>query len=197
MRWISTTILLLFTAILFACGGYFSGSNPANSNQSNSPANSLSAENNNINANVEDMANANANIQNLPIKRPTPSPKPEALTRTGPDDSVITAENNEQGDLVETRVFKNHDMLAKVERILTASRREGNIRVFLKNGRVYEFSVGRLKNALNESPEEIIKAVGGEAAAAGQQTGNRAQTDSKNGSGAARTANTASTPQKQ
>ena len=197
MRWIAATILLLFTAILFACGGYFSGSNPANSAQSNSPANSLSAENNNINANVEDMANANTNIQNLPIKRPTPLPKPEALTRTGPDDSVITAENNEQGDLVETRVFKNHDMLAKVERILTASRREGNIRVFLKNGRVYEFPVGRLKNALNESPEEILKAVGGEAAAAGQQATNRAQTDSKNGSGAARTANTAPTPQKQ
>ena len=178
------------TAILFACTGYFSASNQANSNMANSQVTSPPEDQNvEANANTEDLANANANIQNLPVKRPPLSPKPEPLTRTAPDDSVITAENNADGDLVETRVFKNHDMLAKVERILTASRRGGTLRVFLKNGRVYELPAGKLKNALSDSPDEIIKSVGDETVTAGSPS--KTPPDTKNG---ARTGESAPTP---
>jgi hypothetical protein len=190
MRLFATTILLLLTAILFACTGYFSASNQANSNLANSQVISLPEDQNvEANANTDDLANANANIQNLPVKRPPLSPKPEPLTRIAPDDSVITAENNADGDLVETRVFKNHDMLAKVERILTASRRGGTLRVFLKNGRVYELPAGKLKNALSDSPDEIIKSVGDETVTAGSPS--KTPPDTKNG---ARTGDAAPTP---
>ncbi len=132
MRLVGITILLVFTASLFACGGYYAGSNSANSNQANGAQTNSIAEDSNLdaNANMEDLANANTNIQNsIPLKRPV-APKPEMLTRPAPDDSEITAENNAEGDLVETRIFKNHDMVAKVERILTASRRNGSVRIF-------------------------------------------------------------------
>ncbi|HEV7645922.1 MAG TPA: hypothetical protein VGO50_18430 [Pyrinomonadaceae bacterium] len=190
MRVFAITILLLSAALLIACTGYFSGRETVNSNQANASANTL-AENTNIDPNVNaELANANANIQNTPVKRPPPTPKEEPLTRTAPDDSVITAENNPEGDLVETRIFKNHDMLAKVERILTASRRGGSVRVFLKNGRVYEVPVARLKNVLNETPEEIIRTVGGETMATGSQPAAGKTPEP-------RPANTASTPQRQ
>jgi hypothetical protein len=193
MRFFTTTILLFFTAILFACGGYFSTPDNTNSNQ----ANSIAPENTNIDANANlDLSNTNSNIQNLPVKRPSPTPKTDPLTRSAPDDSVITAENDAEGDLVETRIFKNHEMLAKVERILTASRRDGSIRVFLKNGRVYEIPVSRLKNVLNESPEEIIKTVRGEATA-GSPAANKAQGDGKNGASPGKTSDTAPTPPRQ
>ena len=190
MRVFAITILLLVTALLIACTGYFSGRETANSGSANEAVNSL-AENANVdpNANAE-LANANANIQNIPVKRPPPTPKEEPLTRIAPDDSVITAENDPEGDLIETRVFRNHEMLAKVERVLTASRRGGSVRVFLKNGRVYEIPVARLKNALNESPEEIIRTVGGETMATGAQPAPGKTPEQ-------RPANTASTPQRQ
>jgi hypothetical protein len=190
VRIFAITILLLSAALLIACTGYFSGRDTANSGPANASANNL-AENANIdpNGNAE-LANANANIQNIPVKRPPLAPKQEPLTRIAPDDSVITAENNPEGDLVETRVFKNHDMLAKVERVLTASRRGGRVRVFLKNGRVYEIPVARLKNVLNETPEEIIKTVGGETMATGSQPAAGKTPEP-------RPANTASTPQRQ
>ena len=190
MRVFLITILLLSAALLIACTGYFSGHDTANSNRENASANTL-VESTNVDPNVNaELANANANIQNIPVKRPQPAPKEEPLTRTAPDDSVITAENNPEGDLVETRIFKNHDMLAKVERVLTASRRGGSVRVFLKNGRVYEIPVARLKNALNESPEEIIRTVGGETMANGSQPVPGKTPEP-------RPANTASTPQRQ
>jgi hypothetical protein len=198
MRTLGITILLTLTALLIACSGYFTASDNANSNQANS-ANAVVAENTNIDANANiDLANANANIVNVPAKRPTLTPKPEPLTRDAPDDSVITAENDTDGDLVETRIFKNHEMLAKVERVLTASRREGTIRVFLKNGRVYEFPVGRLKNVLSESPETIIRSVGSEAlatGATGTQASNKAPAEPKPGSGTVK-ADPAPTPLK-
>jgi hypothetical protein len=189
VRVFGITILLLFTALLIACTGYFSGGDTANSNQADTGANSLAGNANfDININAE-MVNINANILNAPVKRPPSTPKQDPLTRVAPDDSIITAENNPEGDLVETRVFKNHDMLAKVERVLTASRRGGSIRVYLKNGRVYEIPVARLKNALNESPEEIIKTVGGETMATGSPAAGKTPEQ--------RPANTASTPQRQ
>jgi hypothetical protein len=198
MRTLAITILLLFTAMLFACSGYFSASNNTNSNQANSETNPAPAENADIDANADMDANANANlINNAPVKRAPAPPKNDLLTRDAPDDSVITAENDPDGDLVETRIFKNHDMVAKVERILPSSRREGSVRVFLKNGKVYEFPVSRLKNALKDSPDEIVKTVGETVVATGTgpAAANRAATDGKGNP--ATSANTAATPRKQ
>lgn len=164
--------------MLFACGGYFSSSNGTISNQANSAqANTAPDANANFDANI-DLANANANVTNVVPVRRQPTPKPQPLTRQAPDDSVITAEIASQGDLVETRVFKNHDMVAKVERILPPSRTSsGSVRVFLKNGKVYEVPASKLKNALSGTPDDIIRAVGGDSATATSTPVNRTQTD--------------------
>jgi hypothetical protein len=197
MRTVNLIILLTFTTTLFACGGYYAESNANNTNQANSDQVNLTYDSN-IDSNINLEANANADLQDaVPVKRPVPA-KPDPLVRPAPDDSEITAENNPEGDLVETRIFKNHDMIAKVERILTASRSNGRVRVFLKNGRVYEVPVSKLKNALKESPDEIIKAVSGDVTTTAAQAANRAQIDARGGSGAnTSSANTGATPQKQ
>ncbi len=58
--------------------------------------------------------------------------------------------------------------------------------------------VSKLKDALKNSPDEIIKAVGGDATLAGSQPANRPQTDARGGSAAnSSAANTGATPQKQ
>jgi hypothetical protein len=146
-------------------------------------------------ANTADQANEN--IQNSAPPKRVVKVKPEETPLSAPDDSEITFENNAQGELVETRIFKNHDMVAKVERTQSAAKKDASIKVYLKNGKVYEIPAGRIKDVLKESPEEIIKAVGGDVAAA-MQPANKAQTETKSGAGAANTAaaNTAATPEK-
>lgn len=203
MKTIYSTILLTLAAILFACCGYFADSNAANSGQVNAGQANANSPDGNLDANANmDLANANANIQNsVPARRPAPA-KTDPLVRPAPDDSEIIAENNTDGDLVETRIFKNHDMIAKVERILTASRRDGRVRIFLKNGRVYELPVSKLKNALKDSPGDIIKAVGSDAMVAAGQPVNRPVTEGR-GPGAANSAaanaraNAGATPERQ
>ena len=180
MKLVKLTILLSFSAVLFACGGNSTGSNsPANSNAANAaqttssladPANSANSD-----ANIADPANAN--IQNSAPPKRVVKVKPEETPVPAPDDSEITAENNAQGELVETRIFKNHDMVAKVERTQNASKKDASIKVYLKNGKVYELPAGKIKDVLKESPEEIIKAVGGDVAATAAQGANKAQTD--------------------
>jgi hypothetical protein len=198
MRNLAITILLALTATLVACSGFFSASNSSNSNAANAELVAAPDDNANldIDADLED-ANANANVVNaLPARRPLSTPTPDLLAREAPDDSVITAENDPDGDLVETRIFKNHDMVAKVERVLPASRRDGTIRVFLRNGKVYEFPVSRMKNALKDSPDDIVRSVGDTVVAAEAQASNKAAAETKNAPGMP-AANAAVTPRKQ
>lgn len=183
-RTVLTAVLLFSTALLFACGGYFSSSDNSNAYSANqAQANVEPPVDANFDANANaNLANVNANVTNVVPTRRQPTPKPQPLTRIAPDDSVITAENNTQGDFVETRVFKNHDMVAKVERILPPSRTSsGSVRVFLKNGKVFEVPASRLKNALSGTPDDIIKAVGGDSATATSTPVNRPQNDPRGG----------------
>lgn len=196
MRLVKLTILFSFSALLVGCGGNSTGSNvTVNSNAANTPQANLAEASNGNGADANAADAANANTQNSAPPKRAVKVKPEETPLQAPDDSEITLENNAQGELVETRIFRNHDMVAKVERTQNTAKKDASIKVYLKNGKVYELPAGKIKDVLTESPEEIIKAVGGDVAAA-SQAANKTQSDTKTGAGAANTssANTASTP---
>ena len=73
-----------------------------------------------------------------------------------PDNSEVMSEMNDNGQPVETRTFKNHRILAKVERIDLDNR---NIKVYLKNGKALSLPEGRIEDFLTAPADDIIKAV--------------------------------------
>jgi hypothetical protein len=74
-----------------------------------------------------------------------------------PDNSEITSEMTDKGQPVETRSFKNHRILTKIERIDLDNR---NIKVYLKNGKIVNLPEGKVENFLTAPADDIIKAVG-------------------------------------
>lgn len=106
-------------------------------------------------------SNASA-LVNMPVRRAPKKARPEDSDLL-PDDSDFSLDENAVGDIVETRVFKDHDLMAKVERTQASAKSAASVKVFLKNGKVYEMPVGKLKDVLRESPDDIIKALGPDA----------------------------------
>jgi len=64
---------------------------------------------------------------------------------------------NDKGEPLETRIFKKHPVLAKIERTDLNNR---NVKVYLKNGKVVNLPEGRVENFLTAPAENILKAVG-------------------------------------
>ena len=143
------------------------------------PVNNNPVKNNNpINANVEAVGNfANVNVStNDPFKNikggrfPNPNRKPGGIdmknvkvvtpTNPAPDNSVVSTSMNKQGEPVETRTFKNHPVLLKVEKIFVDIKNP-NTRGYLKNGKVVELSPGKISDASTSPADEILQAVGG------------------------------------
>ena len=169
--------------VLILAAGCSSSSNVADSNvagnvktvETNNIVNkSVAAAVNEPNANAEIPVNANQTIiQNVAIskdnvrnwgakrkgaKENTPiAGKIEEATTAAPDDSEITSRMNDKGEPLETRVFKKHKVLAKVER---TDLNNQNVKVYLKNGRVLNLPEGKVENFLTASADEILKAVG-------------------------------------
>src|SRR6476661_10037739 len=89
--------------------------NPASVNASgatNSNPNGMQSYNGNINPNAFNGANTNLKVTKY-------EPKKDELpygSRTAPDDSIISS-GSRGADFVETRTFRNHPVLAKVEKI--------------------------------------------------------------------------------
>lgn len=74
-----------------------------------------------------------------------------------PDNSEVTSQMNEKGQPLETRVFKNHQILSKVERIDLDNR---NIKAYLKNGKVVNLPEGKIENFLTAPANDILEAIG-------------------------------------
>lgn len=85
--------------------------------------------------------------------------KPTLLTRPAPDDSEVSMEMNKAGQPVQTRIFKNHPVLLKVEKIYLGPK-ETKYTVHLKNGRVLPLEEGKLSDFLIAPPQDILAAVG-------------------------------------
>ncbi len=74
-----------------------------------------------------------------------------------PDDSEVSSRMNDKGEPLETRVFKNHPVLVKVERTNLDNR---NVKVYLKNGKVFDLPESKADNFLTAAADDILIAVG-------------------------------------
>jgi hypothetical protein len=131
---------------------------------------------NQSNSNVENPANANKivvedlgainrrNLERLkskgggdtnaaPIAAVTPAPS------VAPDNSEVSSTMNEKGVPIETRVFKNHPLLVKMEKSF-ADIEKPVIKVYLKNGKVLIAPNDKISNTATVPADEILRLVG-------------------------------------
>lgn len=159
---IKIVIVITIAAFIAGCSGA-SGENraTANANTSN-PANSVTVSN----ANPGDLIpypgteNSNGSPSNANVKVTNIDPqkiKPTNPAMPAADNSEITSTLNEKGGL-DTRTFKSHPLLAKIER--TTEGREVRLKVYLKNGKVIELPPGKIGNFANDSAAQILQAAG-------------------------------------
>jgi len=137
--------------------------NAANPNAAN--ANGIAATNSNpagmqpINGAQNINPNAfNASGDNLKVIKY--QPKKDELpygSRSAPDESVITS-GSRGTEFFETRTFKNHPVVAKVEKIMDG--KTTKYKIFLKNGKTVEAPAEKMTNMAAMSPENILDAVG-------------------------------------
>jgi len=86
-------------------------------------------------------------------------PSVSAVSVPAPDNSEVSSQMNKQGVPVETRTFKNHPVLVKVERTFTDITKPV-MKIYLKNGKVVNVPQGKIADPLTASADEILKAVG-------------------------------------
>ena len=140
------------------------GANPA-TNTSAANADSVAATNSNppgiqpyngiqnINPNAFNATNDNLQVVKV-------EPKKDELpygSRTAPDDSVINSGSRGR-DFVETRTFKSHAVLDKVEKIMDG--KTIKYKVYLKTGKMFDAPAERLTNFATTSPANILDAIG-------------------------------------
>jgi hypothetical protein len=106
-------------------------------------------------------ANAPPDMAARPVGAPPGGQTFELGAKDGPapDDSVITSALGE--NFVQTRTFKNHPQLNKVERIAKFENGKPTylIKVYLKNGQVKDVSAAKLADPLTVPAATILKAI--------------------------------------
>jgi len=165
-------LLAIFSFVLVGCQGSDPETNSAtapnaNSAISSSQTNSYVASNGetmqpasngelkNVGNGLQAPANAtvvNVSNQGAKVEEPMKTEAPAA------DNSTYSAEMNDKGQPVETRTFKSHPILAKIEKI-TLSPRDYVFRIYLKDGKVVESKSEELKQFRFITPENILGAI--------------------------------------
>lgn len=115
------------------------------------------------NSAIPGIPNAPANLK-ISKEDPTRNAKPQVIGQPAPDNSMITTSLGQ--DAVETRTFKNHQQLAKVERIQDLANKKTIVKVYLRNGQVREVPEGKISNPMAAPATEILQALQGAPAAA-------------------------------
>lgn len=156
-------ITIIFIAILFftACSTPVENST-ANSNAANSNSNSAVASNADskmIPLEGVDPNQFNSNGSDVPVvNRPPSDQVPTAGPRPAPDNSQINTVMRSDGSVAETRTFKDHPDLVKVERITIGQK--VSVKVYLKNGRVIDVAKEKLPEFHVIAPANILLAAG-------------------------------------
>lgn len=166
------TVGLIFTANCSSSTNV--GTNVKTAETNNIINKSVAAAVNQPRANVEIPVNANKiiiqnstiskdNIRNWDakkegVKENTPiAGKIGKVATAAPDNSEVSSRMNDKGEPLETRVFKNHSVLIKVERTNLDNR---NVKIYLKNGKVLNLPESKADNFLTASADDILTAVG-------------------------------------
>ncbi len=116
-----------------------------------------------VNANVPAAVNdANLSVVNgAPLRADNSdvtvsSPVARPAVQTAPEDSEFTIQLTDVG--IETRTFKNHPQLAKVEKRIEPGKEV--IKIYLKNGKVVEVPGDKLGPIKTETSSNILAAAG-------------------------------------
>jgi len=160
--------LFIFLAVLLFLTAACSSDEVVRTNTNNNaaqPANTAVIENNSTEITVKNT-NSGEKVMIPGINEPidntaaNSNTKPEKIKapegRPAPDDSVFTTQLTDVG--LETRTFKNHPLLNKVERI--TSPKGKTIKVYLRSGKIVELPGDKLANISSIPASEILKAVG-------------------------------------
>ena len=86
-------------------------------------------------------------------------PNAERILAPAPDNSEISTAMNKQGQIIETRTFKDNAELAKVVRMNVDSDNQA-VKVYLKNGKILDLPKGRIENIFAAPAAQILQAVG-------------------------------------
>lgn len=130
-----------------------------------------------VNANTETAANSTpeniltnetrANVKSARSLSPNETPggidmknvKAVTAKNSAPDNSEVSATMNREGIPIETRIFKNHPVLLKTERVFVDIKNPTE-RVFLKNGKIVEVPPDKNINVSTALAVDILKAIG-------------------------------------
>ena len=153
------TILVVFNACSSGeANKTANGANSANANSAaatNSNPPGMQSYNGAQNFNPNAFNASNDNLQVVKVE-----PKKDELpygTRTAPDDSTLTSGSRGK-DFFETRTFKNHPILVKVEKIMDG--KTTKYKVYLKDGKVLDAPADKMSNYTALTPENILDIVG-------------------------------------
>ncbi len=137
----------------------------------NSTANSI-ADNSNTNSFIASNANSkmiplegvdpnqfNSNSSNAQVaNRTTSKEEPTFGPRSAPDNSEVNTVMRPDGSVAETRTFKDHAELVKVERVTNGPK--VTVKVYLKNGRVIDVPKEKVPEFHVIAPGNILLAAG-------------------------------------
>lgn len=79
------------------------------------------------------------------------------LAAPAPDNSEVFSEMNAKGQPMETRVFKKHPQLAKIERLYVTAENP-TITIYLKSGKKIAVAKEKIGSPLTDSADAILKA---------------------------------------
>lgn len=131
-------------------------SNPANANSTaatNANPTGMQPYNGNLNPNAFNATNSNLKVIEY-------KPKKDEMpygSRIAPDDSFITSGSRGK-EFLETRTFRSHAVLAKVEKIMDG--KNTKYKVFLKSGKVVDAPADKMENMQALAPDNILDAIG-------------------------------------
>lgn len=160
-----SVFIIIFAIALSGCTSAPQANAPTNANSNQVNANTVAATNPNPSGiqpyNGVQNLNPNAfNATNDNLKVIPYQPKKDELpygSRYAPDDSVISSGSRGK-DFVETRTFRNHDVLNKVEKIMDG--KTTKYKVYLKNGKVVDAPADQMGNFAAMAPINILEVIG-------------------------------------
>lgn len=104
---------------------------------------------------VDDVFERSANSD---AKQSNSNSIPTAITKPLPENSEISTQMNENGYVLETRTFKNHPVLAKIEKT-TITPKKTELKVYLKDGKVYDVPNGKIEDFRTATTQSILEAI--------------------------------------
>jgi hypothetical protein len=103
------------------------------------------------------LAERTAQKRNSEVPQSGPPPTPGHFD--APEDSTITTTMNKSGQVVESRVFKTHRQLAKVDSTWIGPQ-ERQIKIYLRDGNNHEVTTDKLPSLRAASSTDILALIG-------------------------------------